>query len=164
MSTATWNGVEQIMRNRFLTYVPPNAGATLATRLGSTATGSGSDGKLFLDMAPDDLTGLWAVLRALDTPVTGFDGGNLIRALYELTFYGQQRRLAAQVKACAVVAHQAWKGFSYTEVGGVLIADKMQNGFMVPTPEPPMDRELVQYRLLVPFRVAPIFLLQVTNA
>lgn len=161
-STASWTAIEQIVRQRLLTYTPPT-GSTLATRLGSTSTGSGSDGKLFFDQAPDNLTGLWAILRGLDTPVDGFDGGNLIRALYELTIYGRPRNQAAAVKGCAVVVQQAWKYYSYTEVGGVLIADKMQNGFLIPYTEP-ADRELVAYRLLIPFRVAPSFLLQVTSA
>ena len=163
MSTASWTGVLQIARSRLLTFTPPNAGTTLATKLGSTSTGSGSDGKLFLDMAPDDLTGLWAILRLIDAPVQGFDGGNLIRGQLELICYGRPRRMAAQVRACADTAQMAWKYYSYTETNGVFIADHVTSRFTIPYAEP-ADRELVAERLLLPFRVVPSFLLSITSA
>lgn len=160
MSTASWTGVLQIARQRLLTFVPPLSAATLATRLGATSTGSGSDGKLFLDMAPDTIDGLWGILRLIDAPVQGFDGGNLIRAQLELMLYGRPRRMAAQVRACADVAQQAWRHYSYTEVNGVFIADAVTSRFTIPYQEP-ADRELVAERLLLPFRVVPSFLLTV---
>lgn len=159
MSTASWTGVLQIARSRLLTFTPPSGG-TLATRLGSTVTGSGSDGKLFLDQAPDKIEGLWAILRLIDAPVQGFDGGNLIRAQLELILYGRPRKMAAQVRACADVAQQAWRHYSYTETNGVFIADAVTSRFTIPYTEP-ADRELVAERLLLPFRVVPSFLLAV---
>jgi len=157
MSTASWTGCKAIIRNRLLTFAPTGGGTTLATRLGSTSTGSGSDGKLFHDQAPDKLTGLWAVMRIIDAPVTGFDGGFLVRATAELQIFGRPRQMAAQVEAAADVVMEAFNLWSYTEVGGVLIADKVTNRFTVPYEEP-ADRELVQVRLLLPFRASPIFL------
>lgn len=157
MSTASWTGVLAIIRNRLLTFSPTGGGTTLAVRLGSTSTGSGSDGKLFHSQAPDKLTGLWAVLRLIDAPVTGFDGGFLVRATAELQIFGRPRQMAAQVEAAADVVMEAWNLWSYVEVGGVVIADKITNRFTVPYEEP-ADRELVQVRLLLPFRASPIFL------
>lgn len=162
MSTATWTGVLQIARTRLLTYTPPT-GSTLAVRLGGTSTGSGSDGKLFFDQAPDDLTGLWGVFRIIDAPVTGFDGRNLIRAQAELILYGRPRKMAAKVRACADVVCQAWKYYTYTETNGVFLTDPITSRFTIPYTEP-ADRELVAERLLLPFRVAPSFLLTVTSA
>ena len=157
MSTASWTGCLAIIRNRLLTFTPNGGGTSLATRLGSTSTGSGSDGKLFHSQAPDKLTSMWGVMRLIDAPVTGFDGGFLIRATAELQLFGRPRKMAAQVESMADVVMEAWNLWSYVEVGGVLIADKITNRFTVPYEEP-ADRELVQVRLLLPFRASPIFL------
>lgn len=157
MSTTSWTGVLQIVRSRLLTFAPTGGGTTLKVRLGSTSTGSGSDGKLFLDQAPDNLTGLWAVLRIIDAPIQGFDGGFLIKATAELIVYGHPRKLASSVRACADVAIEAWHDWLYTETGGVIVASDVTNRFTIPYAEP-ADRELVAERLLLPFRVAPIFL------
>ena len=157
MSTASWTGVKSIIRNRLLTFSPTGGGTTLAVRLGSTSIGSGSDGKLWWDQAPDTTGSMWAIARIIDAPVTGFDGGYLVRATAELQLYGRPRKMAAQVESMADVVMEAWNLWSYTEVGGVLIADKITNRFTVPYEEP-ADRELVAVRLLLPFRVSPIFL------
>jgi hypothetical protein len=157
VSTASWRGVELIARYQLLTFAPSGGGATLRTRLGSTASGSGSDGKLFLGQAPDDVTGLWAVLRTIDAPVEGFDGGYLIRATLEVIFYGRSRNVSAQVEACADVAMEAWHNWSYAEVGGIIIASDATNRFTIPYTEP-ADRELNAVRLLLPLRCSPIFL------
>lgn len=156
MSTASWQGVKQIIRTRLLTFTP-QSGTSLATRLGATSSGSGVDGKLFFSQAPDNLTGFWAVLRIIDAPVAGFDGGFLIRATAELIVYGRPRKMEPQVEACADVAMEAWLNYRYTEVGGVFLADDPTNRFTIPYEEP-ADRELVAVRVLLPFRVAPIFL------
>lgn len=157
MSTASWTGVKQIIRNRLLTFTPTGGGSTLRTRIGDTATGSGSDGKLWWDQAPDDATGLWAIARIIDAPVTGFDGGFLIKATAEVIFYGRPRKMAAQVEAMADVAMEAWHDWAYSEAGGDVIASDPTNRFTIPYEEP-ADRELVAVRLLLPFRCAPIFL------
>lgn len=163
MSTASWTGCEIILRNHLLTFTPTGGGSTLATRLGSTSTGSGADGKLFRSQAPDNLTGLWGVIRIIDAPLQGFDGGLLIRATAELILYGRPRKMQAQVEACADVVMEAWANWSYTEVGGHLSAMRITNRFTIPYTEP-ADRELVAVRLLLPFRCSPIFLLSVTAA
>jgi hypothetical protein len=157
MSTASWTGVIQIARSRLLTFAPTGGGTTLATRLGSTASGSGSDGKLFIDMAPDKVTGLWAVLRVIDAPIDGFDGGFMIRGQFELIVYGQTRNQAAAVRACVDVCLEAWHRYVYSEVGGSFITSDSTNRFTIPYEEP-ANRELVAERVLLPFRCAPIFL------
>jgi hypothetical protein len=157
MSTASWTGVLQIIRNRLLTFAPSGGGTTLAVRLGSTSTGSGSDGKLYLNQAPDDTTGLWAVLRVVDAPVTGFDGGHMIRGLAEVIVYGRPRRMQATVEGCADVICEAWHDYLYSESGGHLSTTDPESRFPI-TYQEPADRELVAVRLLLPFRVTPIFL------
>lgn len=157
MSTASWTGVLQIIRSRLLTFAPTGGGTTLATRLGNTTTGSGSDGKLFLDMAPDNLTGLWAVLRIIDTPISGFDGGFLLKPTAEVIVYGKPRNQAASVRACVDVMVEAWHDYQYTEAGGHLSTMDVTNRFTVPYVAP-ADREVVAERVLLPFRCSPIFL------
>jgi hypothetical protein len=147
-----------IIRNRLLTFAPTGGGTTLAVRLGSTASGSGSDGKLFLNQAPDSLTGLWAVLRVVDAPITGFDGGFLLRATAELIVYGRPRSAMASVEACVDVAVEAWHGWAYGEAGGHISATDPTNRFPIPYQSDPADRELCAVRVLLPFRCTPIFL------
>jgi hypothetical protein len=158
MSTASWTGVEQIARSRLLTFTPTGGGSTLAVRLGSIATGSGSDGKLFLNRAPDNLTGLWAVFRIIDAPVTGFDGGFMIKATAELIVYGRPASAMASVESCVDVACEAWHGYLYTESGGHFSTLDPTNRFAIPYAGPPTDRELCAVRVLLPFRCTPIFL------
>lgn len=157
MSTASWTGVELIVRSRLLTFSPTGGGSTLAVRLGSTASGSGSDGKLFLEQAPDNLTGLWAVLRTIDAPTTGFDGGFMKKGTFELIVYGKPRNQMASVKACVDVVEEAWHNYLYTEAGGHISALDPSNRFSIPYAAP-ADRELVATRILLPFRCTPIFL------
>ncbi len=157
MSTASWTGVKSIIRNRLLTFSPTGGGTTLRVRLGETTTGSGADGKFFWDQAPDKLSGLWMVGRIIDMPITGFDGGFLIRATAEVIAYGRPRKSSADVEAAADVVMEAWNGWAYTEVGGHISATDITNRFTIPYEEP-ADRELVAVRLLLPFRCSPIFL------
>lgn len=159
MSTASWTGVLKIIRNRLLTFDPSAGGGTLATRLGSTSTGSGSDGKLFLNQAPDDVTSFWAVLRIIDALPSGTDGGFMIKATAELILYGRPRAKMATVEAMADVVMEAWRRWSYDETGGHLSAMTITNRNTIPYTEP-ADRELCAVRLLLPFRCAPIFLTQ----
>jgi hypothetical protein len=164
MSTASWTGVLQIIRNRLLTFTPTGGGTTLATRLGSTSTGSGSDGKLFIDQAPDTVTGLWAVLHVIDAPESGFDGGFLIRAQVELMIYGRPRSSQATVKSCADVVAEAWHAFYYSEAGGHVSGTGVLNRSTIPYTSDPADRDLVAVRLVLGVRCTPIFLTRYASA
>lgn len=157
MSTASWTGVLAIIRHRLLTFTPTGGGTTLATRIGSTTSGSGSDGKLFLDQAPEGITGFWGILRIIDAPISGFDGGFLIHATAELILYGRPRKQQASVESMADVITEAWHDYLYSETGGHISAQDVTNRFTIPYTEP-ADRELVAVRLLLPFRCSPIFL------
>jgi hypothetical protein len=162
MSTASLLGVLQILRTRLLSFSPVS-GSSLATLLGSTSSGAGSDGKLYLNQAPQDLTGFWGILRLIDAPQTGMDGGFLLRCTAELMLYGRPRSQQSAVERMADVAEQAWLNYSYAEISGVIITDRATNRFSVPFEEP-ADRELVAIRLLLPFRTTPRFLAQYAAA
>ena len=150
--------MEIIARNRLLTFSPSGGGTTLAVRLGSTATGSGSDGKLFRNQAPDNITGLWVVLRLIDLPVTGFDGGFMLKGTFEAIAYGRPRNQQAAVESCVDVMMEAWHDYAYTESGGHFSTFDPTGRFPIPYVSDPADRELVAVRVLLPFRCAPIFL------
>jgi hypothetical protein len=158
VSTSSLVGVLQIIRTRLLSFTP-TGGTTLAVQLGSTASGAGSDGKLYLNQAPDDVTGFWGVLRLINAPQEGMDGGLMLRCEAELILYGQGRRYQSQVERMADTVEQAWLWYGYAEVNGTIIAGKITNRFPIPF-QTPADRELVAIRLVLPFRTTPQFLVQ----
>jgi hypothetical protein len=160
-NTGSWGGVEQLIRQRLLTFVSSTGGGTLAQRLGSTSSGSGADGKLFLDQAPDNVTGFWAVLRIITAPPNGADGRLMIKGTAELMIHGKPRAVASTVKGMATLVSEAWLEWSHTEVGGHLSAmDATPSPGLVPYTADPADRELVTYRMLLDFRCTPQFLLK----
>lgn len=159
MSTATTTSILQAIRTRLLTFTP-SATSTLAVLLGSTTTGSGSDGKLFFNQAPDSITssGFWGILRLIDSQQDGFDGGAMVRGQCELILYGRPRSQQASVERMADVVMEAWRNWMYTETTGRCIAARdVTSRFAIPY-EPPADRELVAIRLLLPFMATPTFL------
>jgi hypothetical protein len=165
-STASWTGILQLARTRLLTFVSISGGSSLATRLGATASGSGSDGKLFLDQAPDSVTssGFWGILRTIDEPPDGADGGLMLKGAFELQLFARGRTNAAAMRGMADLCVEAWHGWVHTEVGGHISSMGVTNRFMVPYESDPADRELVQVRMLLAFRCTPMFLLKYTNA
>lgn len=160
MSLMSTLGALNVIRTHLLTYAPLAGGPTLATTLGATAAGSGTDGKMFLNQPPEDLTGFWAVLRLLDAPQGGMDGGFMLRCTTELILYAHGRKHQSTVERMADVVQEAWLRYSHTEVDGVLIADRITNRFSIPYESDPADRALVAIRLLLPFRLIPQFLAQ----
>jgi hypothetical protein len=158
MSTATTLAVLREIRNRLLTFAPMGGGATLKVLIGSTTSGSGSDGKLFLNQAPDNISGFWGILRLIDFPQTGFDGGFLIRGQAELILYGRPRKVQSDVERMADLVTEAWLHWA-TNASGHISATAIQSRFAIPYEEP-ADRELVAVRLVLPFRCIPSFLLQ----
>ena len=157
MSVASTVSMLQTVRTRLLTFTPA-ATSTLATLLGSTTSGAGSDGKLYLDQPPDDVTGFYGVLRLLDLPQQGLDGGFMVQGLLEAHFFGRPRSQASAVKRLGDVTVEAWNHYRYTEsTGRCLIARDVTHRSTI-TFEAPTDRELVVERLLLPFMATPSFL------
>ena len=164
MTTQSTNAILNTIRSRLLTFAPLGGGPTLATQIGSTASGSGSDGKLFKHQAPDDLTGTWGVLRLRDFPQQGFDGGMMLRGQVELILYGKPRTptLVTNLERMADTVTEAWMDWAYTASGHISAHD-ITSRFHIPYEEP-ANRELVAIRLLLPFRCAPTFLTQYASA
>ena len=67
MSTESTTALEAQLRTRLLTFAPLGGESTVADEIGSTETGSGADGKLYWDRAPDNIDATspirWGVLR-----------------------------------------------------------------------------------------------------
>jgi hypothetical protein len=154
MSVATLTAVEQAIRTRLLTF---NSSA-LRTALG-TATGAGSDGKLYIDQPPDAVAPPYGVMRFLDFPVTGVDGGAMVKGTLEVMLYGRPRAQGAALKAAGALVLDAWQAFSDTTAGNAqcLVARDAQGFTLIPYTDP-ADRELVVCRILLPFMVTPGFL------
>lgn len=157
MSTATTQAVMREIRYRLLNFTPA-VGSTLRTLIGSTASGSMADGKIALDQAPDNISGFWGILRLIDFPQQGFDGGFMIRGQAELTLYGRPRKVQADVERMADLVMEAWMHWA-TNASGHISAMAITNRYTIPYEEP-ADRELVAVRLVLPFRCIPSFLLQ----
>lgn len=157
MSVASLAAIEQTIRTRLLTFVP-SSGTALATLLGATTSGAGADGKLYVDQPAEDVTGFYGVLRLIDVPVAGFDGGSMIRGQAELVLYGRPRTQGRAVKLMGAVVLEAWQGFEYTEPSGrCLVARDASNAQMLFFQDP-ADRDLVAFRVLLPFMATPTFL------
>lgn len=157
MSVASLVSIEQTIRTRLLTFTPLS-GTTLATLIGSTTGGAGSSGKLYLSQAPDDVTGFYGVMRLIDMPQQGLDGGFMVRGLLELILYGRPRSQQSAVERMADIVTEAWNHYRYTEATGrCLVARDVTNRATIPY-EAPADRELVAVRLLLPFMATPSFL------
>lgn len=155
MGVDTLSAIEQAMRTQLLTYVP-SSGGTLSSRLG-TATGAGSSGKLYIDQPPDSVTEPYGVMRFIEFPVTGLDGGAMVKGTLELIIYGRPRAQGSTIKAMGALVLEAWKNFRYTESSGrCLVARDATSMALVPYTDP-ADRELVACRLLLPFMVTPTF-------
>lgn len=158
MATTSTTSILQTIRSRLLTFVPSGS-STLATLLGSTSSGAGSDGKLYLVQAPDNITGFYGVMRVLDMPQEGLDGGAMVRGMVELILYGRPRSQQSAVERMADVATEAWTNWLYTEVTGNCIAARdVDNRISMPPFGEPADRELVAVRLLLRFMATPSFL------
>lgn len=158
MSTASTLAILQTVRSHLLTYVP-SSGSTLAVLLGATTSGAGSDGKLYLDHAPDHITGFYGLMRLIDAPVEGWNGGRTMRGLIELHLFGRPASQLAAVNRMADVVAEAWRDYQCSEAGTArcIVARDIQTRTVIPF-DLPADREVVLVRLLLPFLAVPQFL------
>jgi hypothetical protein len=134
------------IRSRLLTF---STGA-LATALG-TASGAGSDGKLYIDQAPDDVTYPYGTLRVVDRRSEGDDGGFARRLEVEIHLYHRPRNTASTLKAMADLCERALRAWVDVSSGVIVSRLGIARGSL--TYEEPADRELILERLVVPFYV-----------
>lgn len=153
MATTSQLATLQAIRTRLLSF----SGGVVATALG-TLSGAGSDGKLYIDQAPDNVTVPYGVLRIADWRSEGDDGQFARRVEVELQLLTRPRTNASALKGIAdhcERAMRAWRDVS----SGVLCA---RQGLTRATVlyEEPADREVVLERLLIPLYVHPTYTTQ----
>ena len=157
-STDSLDRVLKTARTRFLTFVPnahPIQGAnTLAQRLGSTATGAGASGKLYIGQAPDPGDYPYGIMRWQGGLTSGDDGGFDIRGVIELSLYNYHRDTEPATSAMMDICEQAWRDWCVLVVNDSIVAQRSYGRSQVPY-EAPADRELVCVRALFPLYSTP---------
>lgn len=158
-NTNTLTQLLTVVRARLLTFVPsvPGGGTTttLAARLG-TATGAGSDGKLYITQAPDTVTHPYGVMRWVGGFVSGDDGGFQMRGPIELQLYHYGRKNEPTMNGMMDICEQAWRDYVALAVNDSIVAQRMYGRAVVPY-EAPADRELVCVRALFPLYTTPLY-------
>ena len=156
MSTGSQLAVLQAVRTRLLTYTP-SGGSSGAVLLGALA-GAGSDGKLYLDQAPDDVTEPYGVLRVLDWRSEGDDGGFARRLELELQLRTRPRSAATALHALADQCERALRAWRDVSSGALVARQGLTRATVFF--EAPADREVVLERLLVPMYAHAQYLTQ----
>lgn len=163
MTLGTSIALSQAVRTRLLSFTPAT-GSTLASLLG-TASGAASDGKLYLESAPDGVSYPYGVLRYMNQSQRGDDGRFLRDFLFEVTFYDRPRTGHSStpdevVNSLADTAEQALlRWVSSTDPIRSLGTDSRLPINYADAPAP-LDRDLRAVRLLFRVRGSPTFLAQ----
>lgn len=157
------------VRTRLLTFVPlthPATGTRTIAQLLGTATGAGSDGKMYKNAPPDPVSYPYSLIRNSSFP-NGDDGGYQIRGEIELEFFGFPRTQAANfggvtlgtgvaISAMADIAEQAWRDYVALAVNDTLVAKRIAIRNEVPFTNA-ADRELVLIRMRLPYYATPAY-------
>ena len=145
-----------VIRTRLLTFVPM-VGATLAVRLGTLAS-SGSDGKLYLMEAPENVTFPYAVMKPYGTGLSREDGKFSGQKQIEIQIYHTPRDMEATIRAMGDVIEQAWRHWVDGGNGVVFATGKPERQTI--KFEPPADREMIAERLVLSYVSYPLYLTQ----
>lgn len=150
MATTSQLATLQAVRTRLLTW---NSNA-IKTALG-TLSGAGSDGKLYIDQAPDSVTYPYGVLRMADWREQGDDGGFARRCEVELHLVTRPRTNASALKTIADHCERALRAWVDVSAGAIVARRGLTRGTVLY--EEPADREVVLERLLIPLYVHPTY-------
>jgi hypothetical protein len=166
VSTESTTGLEAVLRTRLLTFEPLDGSGTVASALGSTQTGAGSDGNLYWDRAPDNLDRImaaqgdplrWGVLRLKNwRDIPGQSEGKLTEL--EVMLYGRPRSQRATLQGVADRMDQAMVRWVDAESGVVAASTSTRN--TLPPFKEPADADVVQVMLEYTLRVYPAYLTQ----
>lgn len=159
MSTDSTTDLETALRTRLLTFTAMD-GATLADTLGASLTGSGSDGKLYWDAAPDNVTessGRWGILGLKNRRTRG-DGQDGELAELEVMLFARPRSQKQTLEACADLCDQAMLRYRDTSSGVIGCWGKLRS--TLPPMTSPADAEVVQIRLVYTLVLWPAYLTQ----
>lgn len=116
-----------------------------------TASGAGSDGKLYIDQAPDAVSFPYGVLRILDRSQLGDDGGYAFRLEVELHLYHRPRVQLSALRGIADLCERALRGYRDLTAGVIVSRNGLTRATILY--EEPADRDLVCERLVCPFYV-----------
>jgi hypothetical protein len=166
VSTDSTTALEAQLRTRLLTFEPLGGVTTVAEELGSTDSGSGADGNLYWDRAPDNLDrtlvnlGLpirWGVLRLKNRrDIPGQSEGHLYEL--EVMLYGRPRSQKATLEAVADRMDQAM--VRYVDAVNGLAASTTSTRNTLPPFREPADSDVVQIMLEYTLRVYPASMTQ----
>jgi len=148
MATTSQLATLQAIRERLLTF----DGGALDTLLGA-GTGAASDGRLYIDQAPDSAVYPYGVLRILDWREQGDDGGFARRVQVEVQLITRPRSQAAALKEAADLCERAMRAWVDVTAGPIVAQRGMTRATVLY--EAPADREVVMERLLIPLYVHP---------
>jgi hypothetical protein len=155
VSTASTDLLFTQLRNRLLSFAPMGGGATLNTRLGGVAAGSG---RLWKDAVPDTAAYPFGVMRILNR----VSENERERFDLEVVLYGRPRSQAVAIEDAADVADGAL--LNYRDPTSGLMHTHVRQRDTLPPPVDPADREIVQVRLVYTFHAYPILLSQYVTA
>ncbi len=158
MSTA---GLLATLRDRLLNFTRLS-GSSLAEILGSTATGSGIDGKLYIVQAPDNVTTVspsrWAVMALKNRRTGGTEQSARDMIDLEVMLFARPRSQQAAMEDAADACDEAM--LRYQNLDADLVGNWGRTRNTLPVMTEPADREVVQIRLMYTLVVYPDHLTQ----
>jgi hypothetical protein len=164
--TESTQSLEATLRTRLLEFEPLGGIGTVASVLGGTDGGSGADGKLYWDRAPDNIDGratgdtsptAWGVLRLKNRRTTG---DHMERDLMELEvmLYGRPRSQKALLDGIADRMDQAM--LRYTDRSSGVVGAWGRTRQSLPPFKEPAASDVVQIMLEYTLVVWPAYLIQ----
>lgn len=165
--TDSTTDLERTLRTRLLEFEPMGGLGTVASVLGATDGGAGSDGKLFWDRAPDNIDAraagstdptVWGVLRLKNRRQSGDHGERELMEL-EVMLYGRPRSQKALLEGIADRMDQAMLRYSDRTSGLVGTFPGRTRNTLPPFKEPAAS-DVVQIMLEYTLVVWPAYLIQ----
>jgi hypothetical protein len=166
VSTESTTELETALRTRLLEFEPLGGIGTVATELGSTASGAGQDGNLYWDRAPDNLDRImatlglplrWGVLRLKNwRDIPGQSEGKLTEL--EVMLYGRPRSQRATLQGIADRMDMAM--VRYVDASSGVLASSVSTRNTLPPFKEPADSDVVQIMMEYTLRVYPAYLTQ----
>ncbi len=155
MSTSA---IEVTLRNRLLTF-DRLTGDRLNDLLGGTEDGSGTDGKLYRDKVPDNVTGPFGVMRLMNRRRDS-ENPQAELAELEVQFFVRGWGNRSTLNDAADAADEAMANYrSVTPEAGVIAAWAAKRSAMGPWREP-ADADVVQIMCVYTLRLWPANLIQ----
>jgi hypothetical protein len=150
--------IEINLRNRLLTF-ERIAGDSLNDLLGGTVDGSGTDGKLYRDKVPDNVSGPFGVMRLMNRR-RDMENPEAELAELEVQFFVRGWGNRSTLNQAADAADEAMRGYrSVTVEAGVIAVWAAKRSAMGPWREP-ADSDVVQIMCVYTLRLWPAYLVQ----